>query len=413
MRVKRFFGRDSNAALQEVKLAFGEDAVILETCQCDDAVPERRVEIVAAIDYDPGLKVARKTQKPRKTQKLRKSRETGKTRESPKAPADTAPDWAPSPPAGGALNPPAPAPAPLENPPSAAADLARLQRELNSVKGMMGRLLVGSGLNESWSCSGFNELLNQLLLRKVSSEIAYDLLTRTQQELNDSAALKQGSEKFVAELLKAALAGVIMRQVRVLAGREMARVITLVGPTGVGKTTTLAKLAALFAKAGERVALISVDTYRLGAAAQTLEYARRLKMPVEIVRDRKALLAALNGFAGFDRVLLDTMGRSIRDHKGLAELCRVLKVVIGDTFLVLPAGIQEEDLLENLVHFRAFGGKALLFTKLDETACYGSILNGLYYAKLPLSFFTNGQKVPADIEIASAERLADLLLDII
>jgi len=385
VRVKRFFGRDSSAALQEVKLAFGENAVVLETVQRDDVPSERRVEIVAAIDYDPGLKVERKVIKAPARVVLSEGTEVF-------------PEESPVPDSGANLYP---------------ADFARLQGELHSVKGMMGRLLVGSGLSENWSHNGFNDLLNQLLARKVSNEIAYDLLTQTQLELGDTAALKKRPETFVNELLKAALAGVIMRQVKILKRKEMARVITLVGPTGVGKTTTLAKLAAAFAGADERVALISVDTYRLGAAAQTLEYGRRLKMPVEIVKDRKELLAALNGFAGFDRVLIDTMGRSIRDRKGLAELCRVLKVVVGDTFLVLPAGIQEEDLLENLVHFRSFGGTSLLFTKLDETSCYGSIFNGLRYAQMPLSFFTNGQKVPDDIEIASAERLADLLLDII
>lgn len=385
MRVKRFFGRDSSSALQEVKLAFGENAVVLESIQCDEATAEKRVEIVAAIDYDPGLKIERKTAKV--------SAEAVLSKRSVKSPVT-----APEPDSDGNLQ---------------ATDYERLQRELHSVKGMMGRLLVGSGLNEGWSHSGFSDLLNQLLARKVSSEIAYDLLTRTQLELSDNAALKKQPETSVNELLKAALAGVVMRQVKILQRSQMARVITLVGPTGVGKTTTLAKLAAAFAGAGERVALISVDTYRLGAAAQTLEYGRRLKMPVEIVKDRKELLAALNGFAGFDRILVDTMGRSIRDRKGLAELCRVLKVVVGNTFLVLPVGIQEDDLLENLVHFRPFGCTALLFTKLDETSCYGSILNGLRYAQIPLSFFTNGQKVPDDIEIASAERLADLLLHII
>ncbi len=385
MRVKRFFGRDSSAALQEVKLAFGENAVVLETVQRDDVEPGCRVEIVAAIDYDPGLKIERKVTKT--SEEIASSRnDEGLSGVSPEL--DSAVNLHP-------------------------ADFERLQRELHSVKGMMGRLLVGSGLSESWSHSSFADLLNQLLARKVSSEIAYDLLTQTQLELSDVASLKKQPETFVNELLKAALAGVMMRQVKVLKRVEMARVITLVGPTGVGKTTTLAKLAAAFARVDERVALISVDTYRLGAAAQTLEYGRRLKMPVEIVKNRRELLAALNGFAGFDRVLIDTMGRSIRDRKGLAELCRVLKVVVGDTFLVLPASIQEEDLLENLVHFRPFGGTSLLFTKLDETSCYGSILNGVRYAQMPLSFFTNGQKVPDDIEIASAERLADLLLDII
>ncbi len=386
MRVKRFFGRDSSAALQEVKLAFGENAVILETVQRDDVIPERRVEIVAAIDYDPGLKIERKAEKIPVGAVLSENNE-GFPEVSSEPDAVTQ-----------KLHP---------------ADFERLQCELHSVKGMMGRLLIGSGLGESWSHGGFTDLLNQLLARKVSNEIAYDLLTQTQLELSDIAALKKRPETFVNELLKAALAGVVMRQVKVLKHKEMERVITLVGPTGVGKTTTLAKLAAAFAGADERVALISVDTYRLGAAAQTLEYGQRLRVPVEIVKDRKELLAALNRFAGFDRVLIDTMGRSIRDHKGLAELCRVLKVVVGDTFLVLPAGIQEEDLLENLVHFRPFGSTSLLFTKLDETGCYGSIINGLRYAQIPLSFFTNGQKVPDDIEIASAERLADLLLDII
>ncbi|MCK5681514.1 flagellar biosynthesis protein FlhF [bacterium] len=385
MRIKRFYGKNSNAALKEIKLAFGDNAVILETSQRDDGAPESRVEILAAIDYDPGLKVERKV--------------------GPQVTRGTPVEVVVREPLVEVREP-----TPVAN--SFPADYDRLQRELASVKGMMGRLLVGSGLNEGWSDPAFAECLTQLLVRKVSAEIAHDLLTQVHLEIGSSSALKR-SEGFARELVKAALAGKIMRQVKVRGRAEMARVITLVGPTGVGKTTTLAKLASAFSGQGDRVALISVDTYRLGAAAQTLEYGRRLQMPVEIVKDRKGLLAALNSFAGFDRVLVDTMGRSIRDHKGLAELCRVLKVVVGDTFLVLTAGLQEEDLLENLVHFRPFGCSALLFTKLDETSCYGSILNGLRYARMPLSFFTNGQKVPDDIEIASSERLADLLLDIV
>ncbi len=398
MRVKRFYGKDSSAALNAVKLAFGKDAVILETVKHPESEAAVQVEVLAAVDYDPTLKVVSKTPDLagkgfpgrgadvgiKKAQSGADSRSTNDDRD-----VDS-----------------------LHEPPVAQPEYDRLRQELSLVKGMMGRLLVGSGLNEGWPEPCFAELLTQLLGRKVSSEIAHDLVAETYAEVGGQLPIGK-TEKFVMALVKAVLARQLMGRVEVLPRTEMARIIALVGPTGVGKTTTLAKLAATFKACGERVALISVDTFRLGAAEQILEYGRRLKAPVEIVQERRELLAALNSFAGFDRILVDTMGRSSRDRDGLAALYRLLKGVTGDTFMVLPAALQEEDLLENLVHFRAFGCRALLFTKLDETQCYGSILNALSYARLPLSFFTDGQQVPEDLETASAERLADLLLDIV
>jgi flagellar biosynthesis protein FlhF len=117
--------------------------------------------------------------------------------------------------------------------------------------------------------------------------------------------------------------------------------------------------------------------------------------------------------ADCERVLIDTIGRSGRDQPGLAALYRLLQGVGGDRLLVLPAALREEDLLDNLVSFRTFRARALLFTKLDETGNYGSILNALSFSGLPLSFFTGGQRVPEDLEPASGERLVDLLLDIV
>jgi flagellar biosynthesis protein FlhF len=398
VRVKRFYGRDSTTALNAVKLAFGQEAVILETVKLPEAEVDSRIEILAAIDYDPTLNVATRTIK--KTAKIDKK---GSVCEL---------EIKPEPGSGAGLkNDDRFVGRPLEGG-VGKSEYDRLRQELSQVKGLMGRLLVGSGLNDGWTQPCFAELLTQLLACKVSSEIAHDLLTKTHAKISGQLGFER-SESYIMALVKATLARQLMGRVEVLERAEMARVITLVGPTGVGKTTTLAKLAASFMASGERVALISVDTFRLGAAEQIREYGRRLNAPVEIVKERRELLNALNSFAGFDRVLVDTMGRSSRDHAGLAALCRVLKVVTGDTFLVLPAALQEEDLLENLVHFRPFGCQALLFTKLDETLCYGSILNGLSYARLPLSFFTDGQQVPDDLETASAERLADLLLDIV
>ncbi len=398
MRVKRFYGKDSTTALDAVKLAFGEDAVILETVELPEAEADARIEILAAVDYDPTLKVVRETKEFFEKDWFRDDDVAEVKSEKHGSSANlTKDDYA----AGSSAE------TPVANP-----EYDRLRQELSQVKGMMGRLLVGSGLNEGWSQPCFAELLTKLLARKVSSEIAHDLLTETHSEIGGQLP-QEKSKSFVMALVKASLARQLMRRVKILKREDMARVITLVGPTGVGKTTTLAKLAATFLARGERVALISVDTFRLGAAEQIREYGRRLNVPVEIVEERRELLAAIKSFTGFDRVLVDTMGRSSRDHDGLAKLFRLLNVVDGDTFLVLPAALQEEDLLENLVHFRPFACRALLFTKLDETLCYGSIFNALSYAQLPLSFFTDGQQVPDDLETASAERLADLLLDIV
>ena len=398
MQVKRFYGKDSTAALNAVKLAFGQDAVILETVELRAAEAEARIEILAAIDYDPTLKIA--------TIAVKKNAGIDEENSVCEVELNSEPDLSVSSKNSDRF---------VERPfmdGVGKSEYDRLSLELSQVKGLMGRLLVGSGLNEGWTQPCFAELLEQLLARKVSSEIAHDLLTKTHAKINGELAPDR-SDSYIMALVKATLARQLMGRVAVLRRADMARVITLVGPTGVGKTTTLAKLAASFMASGERVALISVDTFRLGAVEQIREYGRRLEVPVEIVKERWELLNALKKFAGFDRILIDSMGRSSRDHAGLAALCRVLKVVKGDTFLVLPAALQEEDLLENLVHFRPFGCRALLFTKLDETQCYGSILNGLSYARLPLSFFTDGQQVPDDLEAASPERLADLLLDIV
>ncbi|MBN2809580.1 MAG: flagellar biosynthesis protein FlhF [Deltaproteobacteria bacterium] len=398
MRVKRFYGKDTAAAMNAVKLAFGQDAVILETLEQPEAEPGCRVEILAAIDYDPSLKIVRENRGTAESVQF--------TRGDAAVMAAIASETDLRLSESGRMHDG------LSEVPGVHSEYERLHREVALVKGMMGRLLVGSGLNEGWSQPCFAELQSQLLGRKVSAEIAHELMAETYAEIGGQ--LPPGKKEiFVTALVKAVLARQVMARVEVLHRSGMARVLALVGPTGVGKTTTLAKLAAVFKACGERVALISVDTYRLGAAEQILEYGRRLQVPVEIVQTRRELQSALNSFSGFDRILLDSMGRSIGDREGLAALYRLLQGLPGDTFMVLPAALQEEDLLENLVHFRAFNCRALLFTKLDETRCHGSILNALSYARLPLSFFTDGQQVPDDLEAASAERLADLLLDIV
>jgi len=400
VRIKRFYGCDSSAALQAVKQEFGEAAVILETLHRPDNQDGRGViEVVAAIDFDPALKVVCKRE------------ETDEAvPESPLPAAAADRQDARSLFVKSELE--AVEPHISDLPWSGESEYRRLSAEVGQLKGMVGRLLQGSGLAGEWPHPLFAEFWEKLLYRGVSREIAGELLAGLEQRIS-GIRLADKPRRWLYALFEAELARLILARVSLLEVSAGARVLTLVGPTGVGKTTTLAKLAAFFRSRGERVALLSVDTFRLGAVAQIREFGRRLEVPVEIVEDRRQLFAALQGVADCERVLIDTIGRSGRDQPGLAALYRLLQGVGGDRLLVLPAALREEDLLDNLVSFRTFRARALLFTKLDETGNYGSILNALSFSGLPLSFFTGGQRVPEDLEPASGERLVDLLLDIV
>ncbi len=391
MRIKRFYGRDSAAALQAVRQEFGEEAVILETRQRLDDDGRGAIEVVAATDFDPGIRLVCR----RETERKGGGFETGEMEASPAAKT-----------AGENERPAAPPPDPFRS-----REYRRLSAEVNQLKGMVSRLLEGSGLAGELPHPLFAVFRERLLARGVSRELAGELLDELEEKV--AGRLRGKPQRWVDALLEAELARILLNRVRCLPERNYSRVLTLLGPTGVGKTTTVAKLAAFFRSRGERVALLSVDTFRLGAAAQIREFGLRLEVPVATVEDRRQLFSALKGVAGCDRVLIDTIGRSGHDQSGLAALFRLLKGLEGDRLLVLPAALGEDDLLDNLVSFRPFRLRALLFTKLDETRNHGSIFNAVGFSGLPLSFFATGQRVPEDLELASGERLADLLLEIV
>jgi len=283
-----------------------------------------------------------------------------------------------------------------------------LRQEVVLIKKMLNRLLEATGFSGEWDSGGvLAELYQQLLLKGIHEEVCRGLLDRVVCQL--SAGKTASREAAIG-----CLAQQIIDDVPLLQVDQIGRLVTLVGPTGVGKTTTVAKLAAFFRQEkNEDIALISVDTFRLGATAQIREYARRLEVPVRVVKNHAAMDQALEEFGSRDRIIIDTMGRSHHDEKGLQALQQILPASRELTsLLVVPAGIQEDDLLDVLVQFRRFDYGALLFSKLDETTCHGMLLRGCQLARMPLSFFTTGQLVPEDMETASGERVASLLLDL-
>jgi flagellar biosynthesis protein FlhF len=189
--------------------------------------------------------------------------------------------------------------------------------------------------------------------------------------------------------------------------------VLFAGPTGVGKTTTIAKIAATQSLWGnKKVVLMTADTYRIAAVEQLRTYAKILGIPIEITADPKETQAAIKKHKDADLILLDTAGRSHYDGERLDELRMLYESFMPDTVhLVMAANIKYRDMLNVIERMGVVPISALLFTKLDETASYGTILNVLHDFNLPVSFFTIGQNVPNDIEIARGDRFVDLLLD--
>lgn len=188
-------------------------------------------------------------------------------------------------------------------------------------------------------------------------------------------------------------------------------VIAIVGPTGVGKTTTIAKLASLNKLlARKRIALITSDTYRIGALDQLRTFAAIAQIPLEVAYEPSDIPAALASFRDYDIVYLDTVGRSQRNDEDLAELESILQAAHPDEIhLALTPSTNWATLSEMAERFRSLNPNRLLFTKLDEAKTYGSILNLVGRMKLPVSYITNGQMIPDDVLVAEPSYLASLI----
>ncbi len=212
------------------------------------------------------------------------------------------------------------------------------------------------------------------------------------------------------------LAFEIRRRVSVTGGiglnNGMCRVVALVGPTGVGKTTNLAKLAAMFAvRERARVALVTSDTYRIAAPEQLRVYAKIIGVPTRVVEDTKQMAAALREFSDYDLILMDTAGGSQFNLKQLEELRSLLQVAQPqEVMLMLSANTQLEEMRSTVKNFKMLNPTSLFLSKLDETRRYGILFSLATEAGLPLSYLSTGQNVPDDISLAHPGMVADLVL---
>ncbi|MDO8454011.1 MAG: flagellar biosynthesis protein FlhF [Sulfurimonas sp.] len=195
------------------------------------------------------------------------------------------------------------------------------------------------------------------------------------------------------------------------------KVIMLVGPTGVGKTTSIAKLAARYSflmQKKYKVGLVVLDTYRIGAVEQLMQYARMMKLGIETVVDPPEFSTALNSLRYCDYILIDTMGSSPYDKGKIEKIYECLEANDTeyniDVVLVMPSSIKYEDLKATYDNFESLNIDTMMFTKLDETRGFGNIFSLAYETKKPISYFSVGQEVPEDLVYASSDFLVECLL---
>ncbi len=303
-----------------------------------------------------------------------------------------------------------------------------LKTEIDQLKNLI--LDLGSERDLRSEISRLQETLNHLFdviglkknkgLAPCLSKIYYHLISIGVSKQNAGAlteSLRQNCPPAVLENYPLALIAAedLLRNTVTTAYRktEEKRISAFIGPTGEGKTTTLAKLAANYIFSEKlNVGIISMDTYRIGAAEQLKIYADIMNIPVEIASEEKLFKEILSRFADRDVILVDTPGKSRNDAKYIAELKALFNSDLPvETNLVLSMTSSFEDIIDTTIKFNSTDYDNIIFTKLDDSKNYGSIYNVIEQVGKPVSYIANGQNVPRDLIKMDPAGLARMIVE--
>jgi flagellar biosynthesis protein FlhF len=297
------------------------------------------------------------------------------------------------------------------------SEVIRLQEDVERIKGLLEEIKTDQFLLNDSSIKNLKQQelqkeFQELLLNGIDKKLALRLIQNVQ--FNVSMEGNVTRDVVLESLAKEMLSGIkTYDPLNVKKGHEK-KMIALVGPTGVGKTTTMAKLASqAILQKNLKVGLINIDSYKIAALDQLATYAKILNVPFRQASNAIELERALTEFKPLDLILIDTSGRSQKDSENLVLMKKILGEFTSiESLLILSATTRDQELHDIVRRFEMFSPNGLLFSKLDESNIYGCIYNLAQQTKLPLTYFTVGQRVPEDIELASAERVVDLILDL-
>jgi flagellar biosynthesis protein FlhF len=258
--------------------------------------------------------------------------------------------------------------------------------------------------------------LNNVYTRLIDGEVHESIASSFVCQLRDELSRAELGQ---TELIRKRLAELVRDSLRVsgpiVCESGRCKVVAVVGPTGAGKTATVAKLAANFKlRQNLRVGLVTVDTFRIAAVEQLRTYAEIIDTPIKVASSPREMGEALGELNELDLVLVDTVGRSPRDELRIKELRAFLQEAeTAEVHLVLSAVTSSASLLGAIERFSTIAPVRLLFTKLDEAASLGGVLSSVVRTSHPVSYIGTGQDVPDNIDVADATELADQIVSTI
>ncbi|MFW5775177.1 MAG: flagellar biosynthesis protein FlhF [Chitinivibrionales bacterium] len=405
MRIRKYTASSMKEALIQIKQDLGEEAMILKTRKIPGKLfglgTQDEVEVTAAIDDS--------SQSPQPLRPLQLTRPATYNRPRPAARVETAVSSAPRGSRQTQARPPvAPAMPSLSMPVESERknqEILELRQEIRELKDVVRTIASPVKTATIGSFSGvWTMLYKRLVEAEIKPLVAEDLI----KEMKEKNGGDQNVEKsFISVLRKRfKVSGPIAET-----SGDAPKVIAFVGPTGAGKTTSLAKLAAHYCLEREKkVSIITADTYRIAAIEQIRAFADIVNVGLQVIFSPDEAQEALGACEDDDIVFVDTAGRSQRNKEHMHELEKVLQAISPDEIhLVLSATTKDSDLLDVIKRYRCYGISRLLFTKLDETVQVGNIFNISCKTELPESFFSVGQSVPDDIELAQTNRFVQML----
>ncbi|AET70275.1 flagellar biosynthetic protein FlhF [Desulfosporosinus orientis DSM 765] len=375
MRVRRFVGENVSDTMGKVKRELGSEAIILQTREFRDGgffglFGNKKVEITAAIEEKPAIV-------PKVSDSNYKYEDEGvKSLITPN----------------------------LLKTKEQSEDLKMEIKSMRILLEQMNKKMAGQREGKYLWPTALKKWAELLQHRGLDENMVNRLISHVQQTLPPE---DWGNDSKVYAKIEANIRQVCGQIGLIQPGIDKPRIVALIGPTGVGKTTTIGKLAAGFGIVDKRkVALITADTYRVAAVEQLKTFGEIIGVPVEVVMTPSGLNEALKLHEDKELIFIDTAGRSPNHDQHMLELRAFLDEAQPDfTMLVLSATTQSADQQRIYQRFEDLTTH-LIFTKLDETGCAGSILNLLGQTTLPIAYLTNGQNVPDDIEAATPYRLA-------
>lgn len=384
MRVKRFVAKNIQDAMVKVKMEMGKDAIILNTRKFKEGgflgfFAKEFVEVTAALDENYRLTENRVLPKPEEKNQVLPEREgvNYEIKEEINKDRDVE----------------------LNN------ELTEMKSQIKEIIDKIEYASLNIGLSRAEK-----KFFQILVENDVEEKLASRIVKRTMERIPSE---KQEDKDYIRQEFIETIGNILKKpKPIVLPQKRKQMVFALVGPTGVGKTTTIAKLAANFALNDQKkIALITSDTYRIAAVEQLKTVGEIMGIPVEVVFTPQSMKNSILNHKDKDLIFIDTAGRSHKNVVQMTELKGFLEAAQPDeTFLVLSATTRYKDMLEIINNFEKVNFSRLLFTKLDETSTYGAILSTVYKTKKNLSYCTTGQNVPDDIEVADYRKLAELIL---